>query len=156
LVTDGLSDFFVEHAQPSVGFGLELALETDAVMKDVSKAWPYLLLERVGKEVAAHEGVRQELVAGLSSLEVSGKGMPRLLLTKEGKVGVLLGVESSTLPGQFSMPAGQVRLVTVKALLTAEVSYLQEHGAAGRAELARRFSESGEAHLSRGKRRAMV
>ena len=71
-------------------------------------------------------------------------------------VAVLLGMPSSTLPGQFSTPAGEVQLITVKALLPSELTYLMEHGAEGQAELARHFAQSGEEHLSRVKRRAVV
>ncbi|MFY0583169.1 hypothetical protein ACN28S_60720 [Cystobacter fuscus] len=35
---------------------------------------------------------------------------------------------------------GEVKLVTVKALLPSELAYLLEHGADGQAELARRFA----------------
>jgi hypothetical protein len=155
LVTHGLSDPFIERLEPSVGFGLELALEVDAAVKDISKGWP-LLLERVADEVAEHEQVRESVKAGLFSMEVSGKGLPRSLVTGEGRVAVLLGMESRTLPGHFSTPYGEVKLVTVKALLPPELAYLLEHGAEGQAELARRFSESGEEHLSRLRRKPVV
>ncbi|RKH37879.1 hypothetical protein D7Y23_38825, partial [Corallococcus sp. AB050B] len=39
FVTDGLSDFFVDTVEPSVGFGLELALETD----EPQAKWPVTL-----------------------------------------------------------------------------------------------------------------
>src|SRR5690349_3984929 len=51
LVTHGLSDPFIERLEPSVGFGLELALEVDAAVKDISKGWPLMLLDRVANEV---------------------------------------------------------------------------------------------------------
>ncbi|QRO00071.1 hypothetical protein JRI60_14155 [Archangium violaceum] len=46
-----------------------------------------------------------------------------------------------------------MKLVTVKALLPSELAYLLEHGAEGQVELARRFVESGEEHLSRLRRK---
>ncbi len=156
LVTDGLSDFFVDRVAPSVGFGLELALETDEPLGDVERSWPLLLLERVAYEVAEHEHVRERLKAGFMSMEVSGKGMPEALVTHEGRVGVLLGMASSTLPQYFAMPAGEVRLVTVKALLPAELVYLLEHGRRGRDELVRQFVERGEGYLSRARRPSVV
>jgi hypothetical protein len=156
LVTHGLSDPFIDSLEPSVGFGLELALEVDASVKDISKGWPLLLLDRVAEEVAAHEHVREGVKAGLFSMEVAGKGLPKALVTSEGRVAVLLGLESRTLPGHFSTPYGEVRLVTVKALLPSELAHVLEHGAQGQAELARRFADSGEEHLSRPKRRAVV
>jgi hypothetical protein len=156
LVTDGLSDFFADRAEPSVGFGLELALETNEPLGDVEKSWPLLLLERVGNEFAEHERLREKVKAGFLSMEVSGQGLPEPLLTKEGRVGVLLGMESSTLPGSFPMPAGEVRLVTVKVLLPVELAYLLEHGKRGRDELVRRFAQEGQEHLSRAWRQAVV
>jgi hypothetical protein len=156
LVTDGLSDFFVDHAEPSVGFGLELALETDEPLKDAEQSWPLLLLERVADEVAEHEHVREKVKTGLMSMEVSGKGMPQSLVTQDGRVGVLLGMEPSALPRDFTMPAGEVRLVTVKALLPAELAYLLEHGKKGRDELLRRFDQAGQGHLSRVGRSPVV
>ena len=115
LVTHGLSDPFIERLEPSVGFGLELALEVDAAVKDLSKGWPLVLLRRVADEVAEHERVRESVKMGLFSMEVSGKGLPKSFVTEEGRVAVLLGVESRTLPGHFSTPYGEVKLVTVKA-----------------------------------------
>ncbi|MCY1079471.1 imm11 family protein [Archangium lansingense] len=156
LVTHGLSDPFIERLEPSVGFGLELALEVDAAVKDISKGWPLMLLDRVADEVAEHEQVRERVKAGLFSMEVSGKGMPKSLVTEEGRVAVLLGVESRTLPRHFSTPYGEVKLVTVKALLPSELAFLLEHGAEGQAELARRFVKSGDEHLSRLRRKPVA
>jgi hypothetical protein len=156
IVTDGLSDFFVDQVKPSTGFGFELALETDEPLKKVEKSWPLLLLERVGDEVAEHEHLRERVKVGLLSMEVSGQGMPKALVTREGRVAVLLGVESDALPRSFTMPGGQVLLITVKALLPSELAYLLEHGAEGQAELARRFVENGEEYLSRLKRKPVA
>ncbi len=156
LVTDGLSDFFVDRAEPSVGFGLELALETDETLEDAEKSWPLLLLERVADEVAAHERVRERLMAGLMSMEISGKGMPESLVTQEGRVGVLLGMEASTLPRDFTQQAEKVRLVTVKVLLPTELAYLLEHGKKGSDELVRRFMDNGAEHLTRASRKPVV
>jgi len=156
VVTDGLSDFFVDRVEPSVGFGLELALETNEPLGDVEKSWPLLLLERMGNELAEHERVREKVKASFLSMEVAGHGMPEPLLTKEGRVGVLLGMEASTLPGCFTMPAGEVRLVTVKVLMPVELAYLLEHGKRGRDELVRRFVQEGQAHLSRAWRQSVV
>jgi hypothetical protein len=156
LVTDGLSDPFPEHEAPSVGFGLELAIETDEPIKDVQGSWALLILQRVANEVAEHERVRKAALKGQLTMEVSGKGIPRSLLTKDGRVGLLLGLTSSTLPQCLDTPAGEVRLVTVKTLLPSELAYRVQHGKQGREELVRRFVDSGEEHLSRAKRRAVV
>ncbi len=156
LVTHGLSDPFIERLEPSVGFGLELALEVDATVKDPSKDWPLLLLDRVTNEVAEYEHVQERVKAGLFSMEVAGKGMPESLVTMEGRVAVLLGLESHTLPAQLSTPYGAVKLVTVKALLPSELEYMSRRGKEGTGELARRFARTGEEHLSRANRPPVV
>lgn len=159
LVSDGLSDPFIARMEPSVGFGLELALETEGTelpLDAIKESWPYILLERVSRELVAHEHMREGAKAGPLTLEVEGKGMPESLVTPEGRVGVLLGLESRSLPRQFPTPFGDVRLVTVKALLPPELTYVTERGAQGAAELARRFEQNGEEHVSRAQRHAVV
>ncbi|MCY1018720.1 imm11 family protein [Pyxidicoccus sp. MSG2] len=156
LVSDGLSDPFYLRPEPSVGFGVELALETNEPLGNVEKSWPLYLLERVAAEVATHERVREQVKGGFMSMEVAGKGMPEPLLTKDGRVGVLLGMDAATLPGHLTVPSGQVRLVTVKALMPPELAYLLEHGKPGRDELIRRFHQEGPAHLSRSWRQPVL
>jgi hypothetical protein len=113
-------------------------------------------LSRVLDEVVVHEHVREGAKAGLLVLEVAGDEMPAALVGTEGRVGVLLGLESRTLPRDFPTPFGDVRLVTVKALLPAELEYAVKRGAEGTNELARRFAQTGEEHVSRASRQAVV
>ncbi|NNB89682.1 imm11 family protein [Corallococcus exiguus] len=149
FVTDGLSDFFVEAVEPSVGFGMELALETN----EPQASWPVTLLERIANELVGHEHLREPARTGILSMEVDGERMPESLLTKEGRVGVLLGMDTPTLPTHFTMPDGQVRLVTVKTLMPRELTYLLEHG---REELLHRFNQSHPGHLSKAWRQPVV
>ncbi|RYZ16079.1 MAG: hypothetical protein EOO70_05345 [Myxococcaceae bacterium] len=153
FVTDGLSDFFVAAVEPSVGFGLELALETDESVENVAKSWQQLLLERIANELVGHEHLREPARTGILSMEVDGERMPEPLLTKEGRVAVLLGMDTPSLPGHFAMPDGQVRLVTVKTLMPRELTYLLEHG---REELLHRFNQSPPGHLSKAWRPPVV
>ncbi len=106
--------------------------------------------------VVAHEQVRERAKAGPIVLEVAGEGLPASLVSAEGRVGVLLGQESRSLPRVFPTPFGGVRLITVKALLPAELECALQRGAEGAAGLARRFAESGEEHVSRANRRAAL
>ncbi|QAT81889.1 hypothetical protein EJ065_0280 [Corallococcus coralloides] len=153
FVTDGLSDFFVAAVEPSVGFGLELALETDESVENVAKSWQQLLLERIANELVGHEHLREPARTGILSMEVDGERMPEPLLTKDGRVAVLLGMDTPSLPGHFAMPDGQVRLVTVKTLMPRELTYLLEHG---REELLHRFNQSPPGHLSKAWRPPVV
>lgn len=159
LVSEGLSDPFIAKLEPSVGLGLELVLETDGTelpLDAIEESWPYKVLERVSQEVVVHEHVREGAKEGLLVLEVAGDEMPAALVSKEGRVGVLLGLESRKLPRDFPTPFGDVRLVTVKALQPAELEYVTKRGAEGLPELARRFAQTGEDHVSCADRRAVV
>ncbi|WP_164014838.1 imm11 family protein [Pyxidicoccus trucidator] len=157
LVTDGLSDPFIDRDELSPGFGLELAIETNEPMPEARGSWQLRLLREVTDEVAEHENVRTWLHRGLMTMEVSGEAMPEPLVTKDGRVAVLLGLESSTLPRRFPTPAGDVLLVTIKALLPAELTFLLGQGRAGPGELARRFARESDApHLSRSWRKPVV
>ena len=158
LVSEGLSDPFIARLESSVGFGLELALETEGTelpLEAIEGSWPYQLLERVSREVVAHAHVREGCMTGLLALDVPGHGLPAALVNREGRVGVLLGLESRTLPRHFPTPFGDVRLVTVKALLPAEWD-VASRGSEGTDALARRFAQTGEEHRSRPDRRAGV
>ena len=156
LVTDGMSDFDVAREEPSVGFGLELALETEEPLENVQQSWQQRLLERVGEEVAEHERVRKWLKAGMMSMEVAGEDMPPEVVTDQGRVGVLLGMEVSTLPRSFDLPAGAVGLVTIQVLLPVELDFLLAEGKGGSEELARRFKASGQEHRVRARRQPVV
>ncbi|MCY1015503.1 hypothetical protein OV427_06830 [Pyxidicoccus sp. MSG2] len=157
LVTDGLSDPFIDRDALTTGFGLELAIETNEPLPEVRASWQLRLLREVADEVAEHENVRTWLHRGLMSMEVSGDAMPEPLVTSEGRVAVLLGMESSTLPRRFPTPAGEVLLVTIKALLPSELAFMLAQGRGGTAELARRFAQESDApHLSRSWRKPVV
>ncbi|CAM4492764.1 imm11 family protein [Corallococcus exiguus] len=157
IVTDGLSDPFsaiLDH--PTAGFGLELAIETPEPLGEVWKSWPVHLLERVAYEVAEFEKLRVSLANGTLSMEVDGVGMPETLVTPEGRVAVLIGMETDSLPSRFALPGGEVRLLTVKVLMPAELKWLLQQGKCAAAELIHRFKAAGETHLSRSWRQPVV
>jgi|GEM_PF-2029391 len=133
------------------------ALETDEPLgSSVQHSWQQRLLERVGDEVAEHEWIRERLKVGMMSQEVSGKDMPAELVTEQGRVGVLLGIETGTLPRSFDMPAGAVRLVTLQVLLPVELGYLLKSGKQGLEELAQRFKAGAAGHMVRAQRQPVV
>ncbi|RKH11443.1 hypothetical protein D7X74_25480 [Corallococcus sp. CA047B] len=157
VVTDGLSAPFADILdRPTAGFGFELAMETPEALPDLEKSWLVQLLERVGNELAGHEKLRGALERGTLSMEVAGTHLPETLLTQEGRAAVLLGMATDSLPARFPVPGGDVRLVTVKALLPSELKWMLQQGRGGAAELARRFTEAGDGHVSRSWRQPVV
>jgi hypothetical protein len=159
LVSHYLSAPFIDTLEPSVGHGLELLLETDVDVsqaRDPWKTWPVRLLRRVSHNLAENAELRTLAKADLFILDLPGRGLPRFLHTPKGDVTVLLGLPSRSLPAAFSTPYGEVKLLTVKPLLPEEVAWLDSHGESAADELARRFVERGEEHLSPRRRPPVV
>jgi hypothetical protein len=164
-VTHGLSSTFTDELTASVGIGFELALETaDPWVNDEEPfayhlpAWPARLLHAVGDEVARDEVRRTLLVEGALLYEVRALGLPAALLTPEETAVVLLegaqGTEG-TLPAYISLPAGEVRLVTVRILLPEEWAWLRQ-GKGTEKELLQRFAEAGIGTVFRAGRKSVV
>jgi len=166
LVSHFLSAPFLEtELEPSVGHGLELMLETDEPVyqdplshqtHDPYRCWSVKVMMATSHAVATNEKVRDMVNAGLCLLDLPARGLPKLLQTPQKQVGVLIGIPSRSLPSSFSTPYGEVKLLTVKVLLPEEVAYLDTHGMEAAHELARRFTQRGEEHLSLRKRKPVV
>ena len=143
-----------------MGFGLELALETEPAelpLDAIEGSWPYLLLEQVSKEVVAHEHLREGAKAGPLAVEVDGRDMPASLVTPGGPGGRTAGpgVTHAAQAVSHAVRRGAARHRQGPAARWKH-EYVAKRGAEGAAELARRFAQNGEEHLSRVKRRAVV
>jgi hypothetical protein len=158
VISDGLSDPFSDEEAPNVGYGLEVLAETDdALPKQLQGTWLFNLVYRVSQQCAAHGGVRDLIdELGLISLElpVSAELMP--VATENRTAGVLLGLPAPDYQCEFTLPAGQVKVVTAKLLWPSELAYAAEEGEEARAELARRFAADGSHHRSSLKRKPAV
>ncbi|RKH64735.1 imm11 family protein [Corallococcus aberystwythensis] len=158
LVTDGLSDPFVGATEPSVGFGMELALETDEPVEGLEggpeSGWQRHLLMLTANRIAEDGELRARLAQG-PVLLVLDTSIPKFLLNQHGQGAVLLGMKAETLPERFTLPAGEVRLVTVKALLGTEFDWLSSGDGTAPA-LAELFARSEHGHLSTGARPPVV
>ncbi|MFY0575461.1 imm11 family protein [Cystobacter fuscus] len=143
FVSDGLSDPFLDASEPSVGFGFELAVETDEELPG-DDGWPLDMLMWVSDGFANYADTRKLLETGLAFIQFSGKGMPEQLVvppdvfkkfrpndwvSEHGMSMALFGVEAPTLPTSFPTPAGPVRLVSAMAMHSSEiVAYLERGG----------------------------
>ncbi|MCP3143001.1 suppressor of fused domain protein [Pyxidicoccus xibeiensis] len=155
MVSDGLSDPFDDEEAPSVGFGLELIIETDEPLDgNVAASWPFQLVTGMS-QYAASTGRMLELLEryGAISSELPMSGLSEeqeaRWLNDAQRVGIIIGVPAKTLPSIIPTPAGDVRLATVKPLLREELEYLIKNGGAGRTELANRFAALPDGHVAR-------
>ena len=143
FVSDGLSDPFSDASGPSVGFGFELAVETDEELPG-DDGWPLDMLMWLSDGLANSADTRKLLETGLAFIQFSGKGMPQQFVvppevfkklrpndwvSEHGMSMALLGLETPVLPTSFPTPAGPVRLVSAMAMFSSEmVAYLERGG----------------------------
>jgi len=162
LASDGLSDPFDDGEGTDQGLELECYLETDDLalgtnIMDVTRTWPFQLLYQVAQNMAAHGGVKSILDQyGVLSMELYHVDVPGGWQNEDGRVGVLLGVESPRIPSSIHLPFGEARLVSIKLLTVNELDYVLEHGAEGRRKLVEWFKQQGTHHLSTLKRESVV
>jgi Suppressor of fused protein (SUFU) len=162
LASDGLSDPFDDVEEPNQGFSLECYLESDdpALRKNIAEldqTWQFQLLYEVAQNFAQHGGVKELLENhGVLSMEFSYLDVPEPFSDEEGRVGVLLGLESEQIPTSIFGPASDIRLVSIKILTSQELQYILQNGAAGRKKLAELFREQGSHHLSTLNRNSVI
>lgn len=167
FVSDGLSDPFLDASEPSVGFGFELAVETDEELPG-DDGWPLDMLMWVSDGFANYADTRNLLETGLAFIQFSGKGMPEQLVvppdvfkkfrpndwvSEHGMSMALFGLEPPTLPTSFPTPAGPVRLVSAMAMHSSEIVAYLERGGDGVLPL---FLKCADMPLSSTKRKPVI
>lgn len=150
IVSDGLSDPFEDEAKPNVGFGIEVLGETaDPVPDQVQASWLFSVVHAVSQQAAAQGGFRDLIdELGILSMEIKAPTELHPLANSDGNLGLLLGMQSPRLPLEWELPAGSVKVVTVKVLHPAELAYVVEQDEAGRAHLQELFAADDSYYLS--------
>jgi hypothetical protein len=150
IMSDGLSDPFYDDSAPTVGFGVEVLVESgDSLPEPLQASWLFSLVYDMAQQCADHGGFRELIDRhGLLSFELPTTEALGLAATPDGTVGVLLGVDPPDFPTEFELPAGSVKVVTAKLLWPSELEYAVSLGRAGREELAKRFAADGTYHRS--------
>lgn len=150
IVSDGLSDPFDSETEPSVGFGIEVLGETaDPLPDQLQGSWLFAVVYAVSQQSAAHGGFRgliDEL--GVLSMEIRAPAELQPLANSDGNLGLFLGLRSPKLPLEWELPAGLVKVVTVKVLQPTELAYAVDQDSEGRVRLREMFSADGTYHLS--------
>ncbi len=150
IVSDGLSDPFEAQERLNTGFGIEVLGETtDPLPEQLQASWLFAVVYAVSQEAAAHGGFRSLIdEMGVLSMEIKAPEGLQSLANQEGKIGVLLGLQSPELPTEWELPAGLVKVVTVKVLQPMELAYVVAKYEAGREQLRQLFAADGSHHLS--------
>jgi hypothetical protein len=158
IVSDGLSDPYKQESDPNVGLGIEILGATDDPLEDeVQSTWLFKLVYAVSQQAAAHGGFR-ELIdeLGLLSMELRAPSDMTSLATAKGHLGVLMGVQPPDFSTEWQLPAGLVKVITVKALHPSELACAAEKGDEGRKRLGDLFAADGSYHLSSLRRKSVI
>ena len=151
IISDGLSDPWVERDKPETGLGLEVFIESPdyglaakASATRLADTWLFPMLAEISHSLAGYAKLSEKLLTGeLLSLEFNIEHIK----DGRGPVGALLNIPSD-LNTHFSLSCGEIRLVPATLLTGAELRYLRGKGDAGRRELAGKLQTAGIGHLS--------
>ncbi|QWF71443.1 suppressor of fused domain protein [Methylomonas paludis] len=151
IISDGLSDPFVERDKPEIGLGMEVFVESpdvdipaQASAAKLADTWMFPLLAEISHTLAGYPRLGEKLLAGeLLSLEFNIEHIK----DGRGRVGALLN-----LPGNYAqhldLPCGSVRLVPATLLTVAELRFLRGKGSSGRQILAEQLISAGYGYVS--------
>lgn len=151
IISDGLSDPWVERDRGDTGLGLEVFIESpdvgisaDTPLAVLADTWMFPMLAEISHTLAGYSRLCDRLVAGeLLSLEFNIDHIK----DGRGRAGALLSLAQHS-AAELSLPGGKVQLVAATLLTPAELSYLRGKGASGRCELADKLSASATGRLS--------
>ena len=147
IISDGLSDPWVERQLGDTGLGLEVFIESpdsgiahDAPLNTLADTWLFPMLAEISHTLASYARLCEKLLADeILSLEFNIEHIK----DGRGRVGALLQSAST-----LSLPGGEVKLIAATLLTPAELRFLLGKGAAGRIELAAQLQTSGTGQLS--------
>lgn len=159
IISDGLSDPWVERDRPETGLGIEVFVETpdagipaDAPLTALTDTWLFPMLAEVSHTLAGYPRLCEKLATGqLLSLEFNIDHIK----DGRGRVGALLHIPQS-LPAGLDMSGAQIKLVAATLLTVAELQFLRGKGEAGRVELLNKLHKAGIGHVSSLHRPSLV
>lgn len=159
VISDGLSDPWVERDRPETGLGLEVFIESldagislDAPLTALADTWLFPLTAEVSHTLAGYPRLCERLVNGeLLSLEFNIDHIK----DGRGRIGALLGVPTEA-EKPLSLAGGEVKLIPITILTGAELKFLRGKGEPARHELADLLKTAGIGHLSSLHRPSLV
>lgn len=148
IASDGLSDPYDDYDtnpknQPYNGLGFEVYLESPekpAAIGNIKNSWQFNIVYQTS-QLAADNGNLISMLQEYTyiSTELYDVAVPEQFLTKEGRVGVLLGLENKTIPKELALSIETILIVNVQLLTLAEINYIIEKGEEGRMEIAKKL-----------------
>lgn len=157
VVSDGLSDPWVERDRGELGLGLEVYLQSpcpanlaDLSASALADSWLFPMLAEISHILAGYARLAERLRGGESvSLELNIDHLKDGL----GRRGVLIDPQSAI---KLALPGGEVLLLAVCLLNPDESKFLRGKGEAGRMALSERLRAAGMGDMSLPQRDSVV
>ncbi len=151
IISDGLSDPWVERQRGDIGLGLEVFIEspdagiaTNAPLNALADTWLFPMLAEISHTLASYARLCERLLAGdLLSLEFNIDH----LKNGRGRAGALLW-QPEHASAKLVTPVGPIQLIAATLLTPAELRSLRGKGETGRRELVENLKHSGVGQLS--------
>lgn len=147
IISDGLSDPWVERQLGDIGLGLEVFIESPDVkishkpLNALADTWLFPMMAEISHTIANYVKLSEKLLTGeLVSLELNIDHIK----DGRGRVGVLL----SPTTAKLLLPGGEVSLVVTTLLTSAELHFLRGKGETGKCDLAEKLNVAGIIGLS--------
>ena len=145
IMSDGLSDPWVEANRPATGLGLEVFVETpdvlpaaDESLLSLADSWMFPMTAEISHTLASYQRLCGKLLAGEP---LSLRFNIEHIKDGRGLVGALLHIPESL--AQVDTALGPIALVAATLLTTDELRWLSGRGEPGRRELLARLYEQG-------------
>ncbi len=165
IASDGLSDPYDDYDtnpknQSYNGLGFEFYMESPekpTALDKLQTTWQFNMVYQAS-QLAADNGNLIGMIQEFTyiSTELYDVNVPAQFLNKEGRVGVLLGLKSNTIPAELALSLETILLVNVTLLTVAEINYIVEHGAEARMNIAQKISAQGNNGFSSLERPSVV
>lgn len=164
IASDGLSDPYDDFDtnpdnQSYNGLGLEFYVQTPGKLdlETMQKSWQFNLVYQMS-QLAAQNGNLITMVNKHQyiSTELYDVPVPKSFLNKDGRVGVLLGIQSENVPYDLDLSIEKILVVNITLLTLEELNYIVERGAEARKEIAEKIIAQGKPGYSSLDRKSVV
>lgn len=151
IISDGLSDPWVERDKPETGLGLEVFIETPDIdlpdNQDLTKladTWMFPMMAEISHTLASYPRLCEKLLAGeVLSMEFNIEHIK----DGRGRVGALLHLPQG-FDCSWQNTFGEIKLFAATLLTAEELRFLRGKGSAGRQQLLEKHYSNNIGHIS--------
>ncbi|MCT4583342.1 MAG: suppressor of fused domain protein [Peptostreptococcaceae bacterium] len=163
VYTDGLSDEFKDSTQGDNGFEIELYVEVkDKDLKgkntsELKSSWPMQILYQTAMNAANIGRFKAHYEEhGVFSMELYDIDVPKQFINKDGRVGVLIGMNGKHVKKKLNLSSKEVYMLSITLLTSDELEYIVKNGKEARLEVVKLLKLQSFCNVSSIKRESVL